>query len=655
MKSNYVGCIALLLLIIAGCSSVTGALDQPAGGQAEAGPGGEVLRSRAARQGMSIELSVEPAKGDSERRRVLEGEYADLNITIRDSASGSPVKSLYPAVWVDQRKEFKGDKNKQELSCSEKIRSYLKGGLSYRPDIDLNSYYILSLNNDATISVIDPIMGVAGFSQMFKMVLLRSPGADWVISRDEKTLFVTMPRSGQVAVVDLDQFTVRDNLPAGEKPARIVAQPDNRYLWVGNDASGASGGVTVLDAVRGTLVAAVATAPGRHDIALSDDSLHAFVVNRDAGTVTVIDTQKLQKVKELKTGSNPAAIAWSALSKSAYVIDETDGTITVIDGTSLSISRVIREEPGVVTIRFAPGGRWGFILNRRTDHALILDASANTVNYREPVGRDPEQVSFSSAFAYVRSRGTAEVSLLALDSIGRGEKVTGLKVSGGSRSPSESTYYPSAADSIASTPEGNSVVIASPSDATIIYYMEGMAVPMGSFNNSGRIPRALRTLNRSLRETVPGVYSARIKVPRSGMYDVVFLLDSPRITECFSFQADTNPALAKMKVERPIKLEFMMKDREVAVGAPVLVRARVVDEATGAALTAPLELSALPTLTPYGNWQERHQAASVGDGVYEFTFTPPQPGLYNVYFSLADRKLGFVQLPYLTLKAVVKQ
>ena len=647
MKSCYVGCIALLLLFVAGCAPLA-ALDRSAGQEPEP------PRARAERQGMSIELSVQPAGGDAGRTRILEGEHADLNITIRDSASGSPVKSLYPAVWVDQRKEFKGDKNKQELSCSEKIRSYLKGGLSYRPDIDLNSYYILSLNNDATISVIDPIMGVAGFSQMFKMVLLRSPGADWVTSRDEKTLFVTMPKSGQVAAVDLDQFTVRDNLPAGEKPARIVVQSDNRYLWVANDAPGDSGGVTVLDALRGTFVATIATAPGRHDIVLSDDSLHAFVLNRDAGTVTVIDTQKLRKVKELKTGSAPAAIAWSLLSKSAYVVDESDGTITVIDGTALNISRVIREEPGVAAIAFAPGGRWGFILNRRTDNALILDASANTVNYREPVGRDPEQVSFSSAFAYVRSRGTAEVSLLALDSIGKGEKVTGLKVSGGSRSPSESTYYPSAAGSIATTPEGNSVVIASPSDATIIYYMEGMAVPMGSFNNSGRIPRALTTLNRSLRESAPGVYSARIKVPRSGMYDVVFLLDSPRIAECFGFQADANPALAKMKVERPIKLEFMMKEREVAAGKPVLVRARIVDEATGAPLASPLELSALPTLAPYGNWQERHAATSVGNGVYEFTFTPPKPGMYNVYFSLADRKLGFVQLPYLTLKAVTK-
>lgn len=653
MKSYRAVTLLFIILFISICPSVHAILEKPDNQHSSIQQDNAVFRTKAVRQGMSIEMSVEPVAG-ADKKRVLEGEYTDLNISMKDVASGLPIKAMFPAVWVDQRKEFKGEKNKQELTCSEKIKSYLKGGLSYRPDIDLNSYYILSLNNDATISVIDPIMGVAGFSQMFKMILLRSPGADWVFSSDDKFIFVTMPKAGQVALVDMENFTIRDIYSAGNLPTRIVAQPDDRYLWIGNDAPGLAGGVTVLDAISGTSVASISTAPGRHDIILTNDSLHALVANRDVGTVTIIDTQKLKTVSELKTGSQATAIAYSAMSNSAYVIDETDGTITVIDGTTREITRVIKEAPGLTAIKFAPGGRWGFILNRLTNKVLILDASANTVNYREPVGLDPEQVSFSSAFAYVRSRGTAEVTLLALDSIGKGDKVTVLKVSGGSRSPAESTYYPSVAESIATTPEGNSVVIASPSDSTIIYYMEGMAVPMGSFNNSGRIPRALKTLNRSLRETSPGEYSARIKVPRSGIYDVMFLLDSPRIIECFSFQADVNPALAKMKGERPVRLEFLTKEREVKVGAPVMVRVRILDEASGAPLTTQVELNALPTLAPYGAWQERYASRFVGAGVYEFSFIPPKAGTYNVYFSLAGTKLGFVQLPYLSLKAVVK-
>ena len=609
-------------------------------------------RTRAARQGMAIELAVTPLATEMGPTAVREGEYANLNITVKDATTGAPVTSMYPAVWVDQRKEFAGDKKPQILTCTDKIRSYLKGGLSYRPDIDLNSYYILSLNNDATISVIDPIMGVAGYSQMFKMILLRSPGADWTMGRDEKTLLVTMPKAGQVALIDVDQLTVRENLPAGESPARIVPQPDARYFWVTNDAPGAAGGVTVLDGERGGIVGRVATAPGRHDLALADDSLTAFVLNRDAGTVSVIDTQTLRIVREIKVGSRPRAIAYSRLSKAAYVTDETEGTITVIDGVSFEVVRVVRDEPGLGTIRFAPGDRWGFILNRRTNMALLLDAATNAVQYREAVGPEPEQLTFSPAFAYVRSRGTAEVTLLALDSIGKGDRVTGLKVSGGSRSPSESSYAPSDAGGIAVTPEGNSVVIASPSDATVIYYMEGMGVPMGSFKNAGRTPRALKTLNRSLRETRPGVYSARIKIPRSGTYDVMFLLDSPRITECFSFTAEPNPILGKLKAEHGVNLEFTLAERKIKVGVPVTVRLRASDLTTGEPLAALTDLAALPTLNPTGSWQQRFALKGDGQGGYAFTFAPPEAGLYTVYFALPSRKLNFTQMPFLNLQAV---
>ena len=78
-------------------------------------------------------------------------------------------------------------------------------------------------------------------------------------------------------------------------------------------------------------------------------------------------------------------------------------------------------------------------------------------------------------------------------------------------------------------PEGNSVLVANPADRVIYYYSEGMAAPMGSFQNYRRNPRAVMVVDRSLREVTSGVYSTTTKLPKSGIYDVAFLLDSPRI------------------------------------------------------------------------------------------------------------------------------
>ena len=52
-----------------------------------------------------------------------------------------------------------------------------------RPEVDLNVYYVLALNEDATISVVDPLFGY-GSSKLLTMVFLHSPGEDWALSAD---------------------------------------------------------------------------------------------------------------------------------------------------------------------------------------------------------------------------------------------------------------------------------------------------------------------------------------------------------------------------------------------------------------------------------------------------------------------------------------
>ena len=48
----------------------------------------------------------------------------------------------------------------------------------------------------------------------------------------------------------------------------------------------------------------------------------------------------------------------------------------------------------------------------------------------------------------------------------------------------------------------------------VYYYKEGMAAPMGSFSNYGRRPRAVRVVDRSLREQSPGIYRTEARLRR---------------------------------------------------------------------------------------------------------------------------------------------
>lgn len=641
--------LVMAALAVSGTASAAESVLKP--GQAAAAVKEQTGIRETVRQGIRIEMDVIPVETTGEPHSLVrEGEYSTVRLKLSDAATGAPVTAMPPRVWIDLQKEFKGDKKGQPaITCSDKVRSYLQGTLSFRPDLDLNSYYILTLNNDATIGVIDPIKGVAGYSQLYAMIALNRPGEDWVYSRDEKTLFVTMPKAGQVAVVDMENFKVLKNIDAGSSPFRIALQPDSRYLWIGNNAEGAASGVTVLDAVSGRPAAWLPTGAGHHELAFSDDSALAFISNRDSGTVSIIDIQQLKKIKDIKTGDQPVSIAFSRLSKTLYVAHEGDGSVAVIDSLQLKIAARIPLEPGLKALRFAPGDRWGFVINSRNRQLSVFDASSNGITYGGEVGDEPEQISFTSEFAYIRSKKTAEVTLIALANLGKGDKMTPLRISGGGIAPSESTIRSSLADNIVATPEGNSVLIASPADATIVYYMEGMGVPAGNFRTYGRVPRAVKIVNRQLRETSPGIYTSRIKVPASGRYDLVFLLNSPRIVQCFDFEAAVNPVMTKLKTNRPVEIEYMDKQRELTADSPYKLRFRLKDADSGQPVSGVKDISGLITLSPGSSWRQNYTATPQADDTYEIEFKAPRKGIYTLYFSIPSMQVKVNQIRPLDL------
>ena len=170
---------------------------------------------------------------------------------------------------------------------------------------------------------------------------------------------------------------------------------------------------------------------------------------------------------------------------------------------------------------------------------------------------------------------------------------------------------------------------------------------MGSFQNYRRKPRAVMVVDRSLRETTSGVYTTTTKLPKSGIYDVAFLLDSPRVTHCFSAEAKPNPDVPREK-QVAIRIEYLNKDKQLRVGENYKLRFKLVDTTT---LKAKSDLKDVRVLTMLssGIWQKRDFARSVGDGVYELDIKVPQTGVYFVFVESRSQGVSFRQLPYLTL------
>ena len=149
---------------------------------------------RVVREGIAVEFSYEPA-GKKDGGKILEGEYAQVRFRLTDEATGKPIRSLRPGAWMDIRKPL-GQKEKAPLDCRQKVSLYLQGIVGIQPMVNLNGYFVLVMNKEPNIFVIDPFVGISGRTNLYASIPLGEPGTDWTKDGGEKRFYVTLSKSG---------------------------------------------------------------------------------------------------------------------------------------------------------------------------------------------------------------------------------------------------------------------------------------------------------------------------------------------------------------------------------------------------------------------------------------------------------------------------
>jgi YVTN family beta-propeller protein len=496
------------------------------------------------------------------------------------------------------------------------------------------------LNQDGSISVIDPVVSMTGSTSLYASVVLKRPAADWAKSRDEKRLFLSMPRAKEIAVVDTEAFQLTGTVEAGEAPTRVALQADGKYLWVGNDAADpAASGATAIDVEARRKAAFIPTGKGHHEIALSADDRYAFVTNRDQGTVSVIDVATLAKVKDLRTGPLPISIAFSSLSRSIYVADGKDGRIAVIDPARLEVVAHVAARPGLGPTRFSLDGRWAFTVNPAENAVFVVDAAENRLAHTIPVGGKPFQVVMTRAFAYVRLLDSDQVKMVNLLTLGRDKKPTVQSFGAGTGSPRQAGEL-ALADTVSPASTEAAVFVLNPADGNTYFYMEGMNAPMGSFGSYGHRPVAVTVADRSLKEIEPGVYSARLRIPAAGKYDVAFLLDNPRVLHCFAAEAAANPTAQRTGAA----VQWIDWTGRLPPGESVL-RLRLADAATGAPKPGVGDLKVAYYAVP-GDHRTESDARDLGDGTYEVRLRLGKTGLWYLFVGSRSLQMNYRDVPF---------
>jgi YVTN family beta-propeller protein len=632
-----------------------GSIARPASDKKEPARAPAVVAQRFEKEGVVIDFSIQsmpgegpPATAGSDRgwtSGLVAGRDAVVTFRVSDARTGQPLVGLHPNAWINSRQV---DQPPNEAECKSRISSFVGGLLSVRADVDLNSYLLFTLNHDKTVSVINPQVAFSK-TKLESIIELPVPGADWVLSQDKNFLYLTLPEQSAIGVINTITRKLVGTIAIGEgtKPVRIGLQPDGRYVWAGLDGSPL---VAVIDTKTNKLFAKVAVGAGLHNIAFTSDSRTAFVTNSAANTLSIIDARKLSKTAEVSVDQTPVPLAYSSASRLVYVAAINGATVSAIDPANGRVVSTIPTNRGIVALRFEPTGRFAFLVNQVDSTVSVLDASTNSIIGSTAVVKEPDQVAFTARYAYIRGIGSEKFSLIELGGIGSG-KLAAVDVVAGRLPASSLPTEIGVADMIAPTPEGNAAMIANGPDQMIYYYVEGMMAPMGTLSNYKRRPHALLVLDRSLSEVAPGVYSTPLKLPSAGLFDVPFLINQPRIVNCFQLTVAQPPEGEKTPDGATVAVEPLFRDQRFKPQDPISLRFKLTNPLTRQPLVGLTDVQVL-VFEPPGIWQQRQFAKEVGGGVYEITQAFPREGVFSVMLRVASRGITYADLPFTKLTVV---
>jgi DNA-binding beta-propeller fold protein YncE len=134
-----------------------------------------------------------------------------------------------------------------------------------------------------------------------KRIPLAKTPSHITFASDNRTAFVTLQDTGEVAAIDLPTQTVLWKLPVGSTPAGLWMTPGDKYLLVGMTGED---DVAVVDWHTRQVVKKIQTGRGAHNFRNLDDGRHVAVSNRVESTISILDYTTLTKVADI-TGLLP--------------------------------------------------------------------------------------------------------------------------------------------------------------------------------------------------------------------------------------------------------------------------------------------------------------------------------------------------------------
>ncbi len=577
-------------------------------------------------EGVHVQFSIDSIT-DKAPPALQADQFVRIRMAVTRQADGHPLNNWNVGAWLDRAVSAASG---AMPACAQRVVGYLGGDLLQRPLVDLTGYYVLTLDAEPTVSVLDPAVSFAGRTSLYSSLKLKGRGFDWVKTSDDAKLFVGLAEEPAVAVADLQTLQVQTHITVPGLPTRLALAPDERLLWVGHIAMAKTGqqeGISIIDTVTNQLVKSLPLPGGHHELAFSDDGRFVYATSRYAGTLTILDAATFSIIRTMTLPGDPLSVVSIPVKGLFWVVDGKHGRVHRYSEQGQSVDSIALQ-PGIGPAKLSPDKRYVLIVNPSQHRVHVLDASTGRPMHAITVSGKPYDVMFSEQYAYVRSLESEQVALISVAAL--------------EKSDPKPQYIPAGSGILAQAKEGlpiastmgltlnkSGAFLASPTERTVYHYMEGMNAPDSGLRTYGHTPMAALVIQRGLRQVGPGEYSAVVKLPSAGRMVVALASDAPKIRECIGLHVERAPVA---KESERIGFEWLSDPGAHAVaGKPVTVRVRAKNGVKLAADAAnQFELFVIPARGGQGvRWplrtDERAAGQLIGEGILA------EPGGYYVH------------------------
>lgn len=578
-------------------------------------------------EGLRVQFSIDPVTKQNAPAMLQADQLVRIRMAVMRQADGHPLNNWNVGAWLDRAVSAASG---AMPACAQRVAGYLGGDLLQRPLLDLTGYYVLTLDAESSISVLDPSVSFAGRTSLYGSLKLKGRGFDWTKTSDDAKLFVGLAEEPTVAIADLQTVQVVTHVSVPGLPTRVALAPDERLLWVGHVAAGNAGrqeGASVIDTVTNQLVKSLPLPAGHHEFAFSDDGRYVYVTSRQAGIVSVLDAATFVVIRTITVPGEPLSVVSTPSKNTMWVVDGKHGRVHRYTAQGHPIDSIALES-GIGPTKLSPDKRYVLVVNPSQHRLYVLNARTGQPMHAITVSGKPYDVMFSDQYVYVRSLESEQVALMSLAAFEKPDPKPQY-IPAGSGILAQAREGLPIASTMGLTLNKGGAFLASPTERTVYHYMEGMNAPDSGLRTYGHTPMAALTIQRGLRQVGPGEYSAVVKLPSAGRMVLALASDAPKIRECIGLQVERAPVV---KESERIGFEWLSEPVAHAVaGKPITLRVRTKDGVKPAAGAATqFELFIVPTRGGQGvRWPLRTNEQAAGQWIGEGILS--EPGGYYVH------------------------